>query len=252
MKVLTNRMKHIARPAAIGFAAAALIGVAFAAPPAHAAATIGLPNGNALYSTGIAADGSALADFQADPHYRMTLNPDTGTSPLYVTNNRSYLSGNTAASQWLDYHGSAAVVDAPDAPTTYRAAVTVDLTGVNVGPLALHGYWLTDNTGQDIRVNGAPTGQTNTGSHAGSLSQPGNAFSLTAADGLIAGINTIEFEWINAPFGPTNPTHLRVEWTAAVPEPGTAASLVGFTVGLLVRRRPHRCAGRLVRRGVLG
>jgi len=59
-----------------------------------------------------------------------------------------------------------------------------------------------DNTGTDILVNGVSTGNTSAG--FGGLSP------FTITDGLVAGVNTLDFKVNNAPATP-NPTALRVD-----------------------------------------
>ncbi len=103
----------------------------------------------------------------------------------------------------------------------------MDLTAFRID-----GFWISDNFGRDILVNGLSTGQTNTSDHRGLPSaSPDNAFRLSS--GLVAGPNTIEFVWENTPHGPANPTHVRIEFVSFVPEPTTLFLSMLGTFGLL-------------------
>lgn len=203
-----------------------------------AASFITLPNGFNLYNTGDFSPATFL-----DNHYFMTLNPfSPGTTAVFV-DSASYLSPATAESTWIGPSGEN--VHAPE--SVYRVAIDIDLTGVDAAALNLNGYWVSDNKGLDILVNGNSTGQTNNGFHSQQPSaSPDNAFTITGPDGLIAGLNTIEFEWGNGPAGGANsqfpnPTHVRVEFTeySFVPVPAAAWLFASGLIGLagLARRK---------------
>jgi hypothetical protein len=195
------------------------------------AAPITLANGFDIYNTGTSLSGSV------DQIWYMTLNPFNGSSQASL-DTVSYLSANNATSAWVGPSGIH--VNAPE--SVYRIAIDIDLTGIDLASVNLSGFWVSDNQGLDILVNGNSTGQTNTGSHLSLPNAfPDNAFSLALSDGLIAGVNTIEFEWGNGPAGGAgsqnpNPTHVRVEFTEAsatlVPIPA-AAWLFGSALGFL-------------------
>ncbi len=200
-------------------------------------------NGNQVFSTGLDDLGNPLANGASDNHYEFVLNPANSlTNPFVVS--ASYLASNTSQSQWIGPVGAG--VNAPDAPSNnvFSVETEIDLTGLDLTGFRIDGLWVSDNTGIDILVNGSSTGQANSGSHNLPLtSKPENAFSLST--GLIAGVNKVQFQWVNAPFGPSNPTHVRVEFssfstTATVPEP---ASLLNFLVlggaSCVFRRRRH-------------
>ena len=81
----------------------------------------------------------------------------------------------------------------------------LDLTGVNLqdNHFSLVGYWLSDNDGLDILVNGIPTHQTNSGVHAAPIRRCENRFKISSSDaGLIEGRNRIEFRWGNGGAAP--------------------------------------------------
>ena len=194
------------------FCAAFCTSVATFPGVALADAILTLSNGAQLYSTGIDVSGGV------DQRYTMTLNPYDG-SPTVNTNSAGYLSPNDANSGWVG--PAQANIGTPE--SVYRMSTTVDLTGVNLSGFAIVGYWVTDNQGLDILVNGASTGFTNNGNHPSHpTASEANRFELTSASGLVAGVNTIEFEWGNGPAGGAgsqnpNPTHARVEFIAAGP-----------------------------------
>jgi len=90
------------------------------------------------------------------------------------------------------------------------------------------GGWAVDNTGTDIVLNGVSTGITAPG--FGSLS------SFTITNGLVAGVNTLDFKMNNAPATP-NPTALRVDLmgildSAPVTRPTLQATLTGTSLSI--------------------
>lgn len=200
-------------------------------------APITLANGFDINNTGISLSGNV------DQVWYMTLNPFNSSAQANI-NSAGYLSANNSDSAWVGPAG--ANVNAPE--SIYRIAIDIDLTGLDLASVDLSGFWLSDNQGLDILVNGTSTGQTNNGSHTSLPSAyPANAFSITLADGLVAGVNTLEFEWGNGPAGGAgsqnpNPTHVRVEFTEAtssvVPVPAAAWLFGSALAGLgWVRRK---------------
>jgi hypothetical protein len=93
---------------------------------------------------------------------------------------------------------------------TYSYQTSFDLTGYDLDKVKLVGGWAVDNLGTDILVNGNSTGLTSAG--FGGLTP----FTLTSAQGLVAGANTIEFVVTNGISTPiaANPTGLRVDLKA--------------------------------------
>ena len=179
-------------------------------PTGRAAADpfLDLPNGARVYSTGI--DVSA----GVDQRWAMTLNPFAPGSATANLNSAPYLAPNDASSAWI----GPAQADVHTPESVYRVRTLVDLTGVALSGLSIRGYWVSDNRGLDILVNGNPTGFTNPGGHTSQPSAtPANQFVLDAGTGLVAGVNVVEFEWGNGPAGGAgsqvpDPTHVRVEF----------------------------------------
>jgi hypothetical protein len=183
---------------------------------APASPFITLPNSFDVYNTGIDLDAGV------DQRYTMTVNPYNGSGVAFLTS-AGYLSPNNADSAWLSPSGTN--VHAPE--SVYHIATTIDLTGIDTTYFSLKGYWVSDNQGLDILINGNPTGQPNTGSHTQAIDVfPGNAFTLDSAGGLIAGVNTVTFVWGNGPAGGAgsqfpNPIHIRVQFIGyAITLPG--------------------------------
>lgn len=231
------------RPAALGPSFVLVLAFACLASGASADPFFDLPNGERLYNSGVDLSGGI------DQHYEMSLNPFAPGSTAANLNAVSYLSPNNADSAWIG--PSFPNVNTPE--SVYRVRTIVDLTGVSLAGFSLVGYWISDNEGLDILVNGASTGFTNNGAH-GSLPSAfeENRFVLNASTGLVAGPNTIEFEWGNGPAGGAgsqnpNPTHIRIEFVsaaAAVPifgAPALVALVAGLAgVGIYASRRHER------------
>ncbi|MEL6106433.1 MAG: PEP-CTERM sorting domain-containing protein [Planctomycetota bacterium] len=218
------------------------LGMVVVAPNAHSGVLM-LPNGQRVFSTGLDDSGNRLANGAFDTHYEFVLNPANSLTNPFVAS-AGYLSANTSNSQWIGPVG--AFVDAPDAPSNniYSMITSIDLTGLNVAGFRIDGFWVSDNTGLDILVNGLSTGQGNSGSHTRPpSSRTENAFTLSS--GLVTGLNEIQFQWINLPHGPANPTHARVEFssfstTSTVPEPSTLLSFLALGGTAVVSRRHRR------------
>src|SRR5207253_10283787 len=87
----------------------------------------------------------------------------------------------------------------------YDYQTTFDLTGFDPATVRLVGNWAVDDSGTDIKINGASSGVKNTA--AFSIYSP---FVITS--GFKTGLNTIDFIVNNGDNGnPTNPTGLRVD-----------------------------------------
>jgi hypothetical protein len=201
-------------------------------PAAMAAGVLVLPNGFNLYNTGVQTSGST------DLHYVIN-----GGSAFRVTG--FHLSGNNTSSAWLGPNASGSAGAAKN--VTFDLTTTLDLTGIEVAGFSLDGFWVSDNRGVDILVNGNSTGQTNNGAHTSgaALSALENAFNLSAADGLIAGLNSIVFRWGNGPdFGgavlATDPTSVRVQFESYTLVPVPAMGLLFGTAALGLLRAGGR------------
>jgi len=207
-----------------------LIGLAlFFATPA-AADPVG------LFPTGIGSDGTLLPDGATDPHYVVLSGPVTGATTVAVTDGFPITPGlwfpNGPRSQWV----APPFVGPDDNPVgTYTFRTEFSLTELAPN-FTLQGLWSTDNSGRDILINGVSTGNTNIA--------PGEfsflAFSeFTVGRGFRSGVNTLDFILGNAPCGGcTNPSGLRVEFTAArpVPEPATLLLVAGCSGAIIVGR----------------
>jgi hypothetical protein len=227
------------------FLAMLLISLLLMVPDVNASVQM-LPNGAKIFNTGIDDSGGVLQAGEIDPHYQLILNPANNLTYPFVVPDTSYLSPNTSDSQWIGPVG--AFVDAPDAPDTYSVRTTFDLTGIELAGFSLDGFWISDNTGIDILVNGNSTGQTNSGAHLGApVDGPGNAFTLSQF--LVPGINEVDFVWQNIPHIFSNPTHVRVQFESftsggAVPELTsllTWSTILGLCslMSLCRRRKPR-------------
>jgi hypothetical protein len=115
-----------------------------------------------------------------------------------------------AAGEHLGKRRRRAPRQAPQASTSASAAgdyvyrTVLDLTGRDPSTLIINGQWVTDDTGNDIQVNGHSTG------NGKSLAFTGyTAFNIYGTNGLfVAGKNTIDFLVNNAALGSTG---LRVD-----------------------------------------
>jgi hypothetical protein len=206
------------------------------------AVLIGLPVGGlagniTLYNTGVDAFGAALADGNTDPHYTDTIG---GNTVFVIPQNGAWAVPGSPAKyiapdpcQGACYNGSFYTLD---------YVTSFDLTGFDPSSVLIQGGWSTDNFGNNIFVNGNPTGNTSPGFSGFS------SFTLSGASGFFtSGINTLDFQWGNS----GGPGGLAVVFTSATadaaittaPEP---ASLVLLGVGLATlglagrRKRSHR------------
>jgi hypothetical protein len=180
-----------------------------------------------LFNTGVSSTGAVLADGSIDANYT---NPGNTVfvAPAYAT--------------WIDPGPSAKYV-APDTNQgrdfgdvagvyTLDYLTTFDLTGFDPATVSIVGRWSTDNTGNDILVNGHSTGNTNNSF----ISFTG--FSLSGSSGFFtSGINTLDFNWSNTGM----PGGLLVIFdsaTANSPEPASMILIgAGLTALALIGRR---------------
>jgi hypothetical protein len=188
-----------------------------------------------LFNTGVDAGGTKIVAGNTttnDLHY-------TSTNPVFIVSSLPSVWVKSTASNYIAPDGTDGSSFLGGVYTlTYNTAFTlpanVDLTSVNIV-----GRWSTDNTGNDILINGTPTGLTSPGfaSFTG-FTLPTSAFH--------AGTNTLGFTWSNS----GGPGGLDVEFTTATfrtlppgtPEPGVTAMLAGLGVSLvgITRRRRRR------------
>ena len=168
-----------------------------------------------IFGTGLDDNGALLADGAVDPHYILTQSSDPAYPgpESYVIINAWPIApagpwpANGPRSRWIGPRAEQDQTANPafgNLPGNYTFQTTFDLFGVDMSRLHLQGRWAVDNTGMDILVNGAPSGITSPG--FGGFTE----FTLTITNGLVAGINTLDFVMNNAGAG-VNPAGLRVD-----------------------------------------
>ena len=173
-----------------------------------------------VFGTGLDETGALLASGASDPHYILAVSADPsypGPEAIVVNDGYPIQAGawalNGPNSKWISpwaNQNDGGTNGGGNAAGNYTYQTDFDLTGYDMTKLRLIGGWAADNTGVDILVNGVSTGITSPG--FGGLA----SFTLTSAQGLVAGPNTIEFVVNNAPNATVtpNPTGLRVDLKA--------------------------------------
>lgn len=168
------------------------------------------------------------------------------TAGPWLANNANDSNGIGAGSSWIvptqsqGFQGTA-YINGP-----YYFATQFSLTSAQVATASLSGYWLADDYGGGIYLNGANVGQSSMPAFGG-LGGPMVPFSITQGVGGASyqmGTNVLTFgvtnDSSNVPGIDQSPTGVRVLFTSAsVPEPGTlflmGTGLIG--AGLLSRRK---------------
>jgi hypothetical protein len=212
-----------------------ILGCAVAIIPSAHADTV------SIFTTGVDGTGTPLAYGSQDTHYALTVTGcanqtlcDTYASTA-VQNHPAWLP-NTGSASWIN-PGPPSPTDTQgtqnyDVGATYDYTQTFFIPTADLSTLTVTGTWTSDNN-SILLLNGVATGfAVNYPGYAqGSL----ESFTLTAADGLVAGNNTLTFEVQNGLqhgyTGGDNPTGILVtNISAATPEP---SSLMLLGTGLL-------------------
>jgi len=187
-----------------------------------------------LFSTGLDANGDPLTPGTPDPHYALLAGAAQGTTALAITNHPAW-APNDAGSGFI---GVANPGTTSVAGGSYNYQTTFDLTGFDPSAVELIMTIYTDNSVDDIILNGVSTGLT----AAGFGYNAGKTHMLTS--GFQQGINTLEFQTTNNGSGPAG---FRVDLggtalPSVIPEPMTmlAVGLSLTGLGGYVRRRRMR------------
>lgn len=182
-------------------------------------------------STGLGANGAALAPGAVDAHYTVT-GGDLTDAPTYAAQNPTGFPGywpqNDDLSGWITpaLTGSDAA-NQPEFIFTYTTRF--DLTGYDIVTARIDGRLAVDDSLRAVLLNGQDIGFTANGYSSFK--------SLAITGGFVAGVNTLSFVVGNDNGGPTG---LRVELASTlvpVPEPAAALLMAGGCGVLLLRRR---------------
>ena len=160
-----------------------------------------------LFNTGVGSDGQVLPPGGRDPHFLVTVSPQSVTPPvpspaLVIEGHPAWLA-NDAQSSWI---GPINPGTENVAAGTYRCRTTFDLTGFDPATATLRLSVAADNRLNNILLNGVSRGSSYVGFDAFSPD-------FTFASGFVAGTNTVEFVWANDGPG-ANPAGFRVRASA--------------------------------------
>ncbi|MFA6172211.1 MAG: hypothetical protein WC334_05315 [Kiritimatiellales bacterium] len=204
-----------------------------------------------LFNTGVAsndtngAPATLTADGAADAHYTLTVAPAGAvtTGPYVTTQGTFPLNGpwlaDSSASKWISPQASYPSTSVVDPEGNYTYTTSFDLTGFDLATVIIDGKIAVDNSISSIRLNGnsisfspASTSFTNFGTFA---------VSAGSQSLLTTGMNTFEFNVINAAGTAGNPGGLRVELSGVantIPEPAAMSMMVMVCAAALwIRRR---------------
>jgi hypothetical protein len=156
---------------------------------------------------------------------------------------------NNGTSSWISTQANASTITdgASAAPVyNYTLQFTVPSTYA-LSSIIINGRWALDDFGTASIGSTVFSNMPDGGTHYNAGAFAGQTFSITSANGLALGANTLTFAVTNKFLGAgrINPTGVRVEFTsitgdlAAVPEPGTLVLLGGglLALGFFRRRR---------------
>ena len=157
-----------------------------------------------LFSTGVDAGGTPLAEGAADPHYDFSAVPagENPPGPIAINSSHGFPIG-----PWLGDNGTSSwIVPGPshngvDGDYVYRTTFTIP-AGVDPTQVFVRGQGTSDNATTDVRINGVSTGVTFSGNF------PAFDPQFTIQSGFQVGLNTLEFTVNEAGGGPSG---LRVE-----------------------------------------
>jgi hypothetical protein len=176
-----------------------------AAPPAQ------LQSIPTLFSSGIDANGFALAPGFADPHYVLTASafstPPPPAIPATVTANHPNWLGNDANSTWIGPISSGATSIPPG---NYNYRTTFDLTGFDRSAAQITLQAAVDNELNNVLLNGVSIGLRYT--NFASLSTP-----FVVTNGFVAGTNTLDFQTVNITAA-ASPGGFRVKASGVAPK----------------------------------
>ena len=190
-----------------------------------------------LFNTGVANDGTRLADGAVDPHYSLTLSPDPNyPGPAAFAGHVSLWVANTSTSKWIgpdpsfDYVASGNYIYR----TTFYLPQDFD---PNKDVASITGVWATDNTGIDILINGVSTGNSIPYGEWGVSESWRTLSSLSINTGFAAGLNTLDFVIWNEGCNTGLQARMTGSYTiqpSPVPEPSELLLCIGLgAVGLV-------------------
>jgi hypothetical protein len=216
--ILTPMINMTARKMIKTFSTAALIlGTLALGGGAAKADSIG------VFNTGVDGTGTPLPyGTVGDPNYNLVTVPGGSTTTTFILTSAGGFPigpwlGDDSLSAWIgplnDY-----IADGPGGDYDYQT--TFNLTGLDPTTAILTGQWSTDDSGVDILINGASTGNT-----AGGF---GAWYGFTVNSGFVSGVNTLDFIVDND----SGPTGLRTELTGTASPTPEPASMLLLGVGL--------------------